>query len=228
MKGFIKTTKDYYRYSKLINIKYIQNIEVDSTACIDAMMEGGGIYVLFEPKNDFERSDEFLNRMIDRIFLVLSDCEYDNVFIDIEVIKNDITKELKEEREMTIEKYLQDKNENIKDSNCEKSFIEPRVEAKKFLEAHFEAYQKYDEIVLNDIGMILTECFNFEANSDNGMITFNMNGAQAGSEPCNYNVYLSRGYICLEEEDNTCRENIWNVDSIKQFIDLIKDIKEDV
>lgn len=114
---------------------------------------------------------------------------------------------------------LEMNNENI---------IEPRVEAKKFLEAHFGAYQKYDEIVLNDIGMILTECFNFEANSDNGMITFKMNGAKAGSVPCNYNVYLSRGYICLEEEDNTCIENIWNADSIEQFIDLIKDLNEDV
>lgn len=108
-------------------------------------------------------------------------------------------------------------NENIKDSNCEKSFIEPRVEAKKFLEAHFEAYQKYDEIVLNDIGMILTECFNFEANSDNGMINFKMND-------CNYNVYLSRGYICLEEEDNSSVENVWNAESVEEFIDLIKDL----
>lgn len=111
-------------------------------------------------------------------------------------------------------------NEKIKDSNCKKSFIEPRVEAKKFLEAHFEAYQKYDEIVLNDIGMILTECFNFEANSDSGMINFKMND-------CNYNVYLSRGYICLEEEDNTCADNIWHADGIEMFIDLIKDLRED-
>ena len=119
---------------------------------------------------------------------------------------------------------LEMNNENIKDSKSEKSFIEPRVEAKKFLQAHFEAYQKYDEIVLNDIGMILTECFNFEANSDNGMINFKMNGAKAGSEPCNYNVYLSRGYICLEEEDNTCAENIWHADGIEMLIDLIKDL----
>lgn len=115
-------------------------------------------------------------------------------------------------------------NENIKDSNCEKSFIEPRAETKNFLEAHFEAYQKYDEIVLNDIGMILTECFNFEANSDTGMINFKMNGAKAGSEPCNYNVYLSRGYICLEEEDNSSVENVWNAESVEEFIDLIKDL----
>ena len=118
-------------------------------------------------------------------------------------------------------------NENIKDSKSKKFFIEPRVEAKKFLEAHFEAYQKYDEIVLNDIGMILTECFNFEANSVSGMINFKMNGAKAGSEPCNYNVYLSRGYICLEEEDNTCADNIWHADGIEMLIDLIKDVRED-
>lgn len=108
-------------------------------------------------------------------------------------------------------------NENIKDSKSEKSFIEPRAETKNFLEAHFEAYQKYDEIVLNDIGMILTECFNFEANSDTGMINFKMND-------CNYNVYLSRGYICLEEEDNSSVENVWNAESVEEFIDLIKDL----
>lgn len=96
MRGFIRTEKNYYKYSKLINIKYIQKIEVSVTGEIETIMEGGGGYVLFKAQNDFEQSEEFLNRMIDRIFFVLSDCEYDNVFIDIEVIKNDIIKELKE------------------------------------------------------------------------------------------------------------------------------------
>ena len=68
--------------------------------------------------------------------------------------------------------------------------------------------------------MILTECFNFEANSDTGMINFKMND-------CNYNVYLSRGFICLEEEDNSSVENVWNAESVEEFIDLIKDLKED-
>ena len=98
MKGFIKI-KNKAGNSKLINIKYIQNIEVNFKREIETTMEGGGNYVLFAPKNDFEISEEFLNRMIDRIFYLLSDCEYDNVFIDIEVIKDDITKELKEETE---------------------------------------------------------------------------------------------------------------------------------
>lgn len=97
MQGFIKT-KDEKRNGRLINIKYIQKIE------FNAFMQDIEVYmkdfncILFEPQNSFEQSEEFLNRMIDRIFLVLSDCEYDNVFIDIEVIKNDITKELKAER----------------------------------------------------------------------------------------------------------------------------------
>ena len=96
MQGFIKTEKNYYKHTKLINIKYMQNIGINLMGKIETTMEGGGCYILFEPQNNFERSQEFLNRMIDRIFFVLSDCEYDNVFIDIEVIKNDITKELKE------------------------------------------------------------------------------------------------------------------------------------
>lgn len=95
MQGFIKT-KDKKGNIKLINIGYIEEI-TNSEHSLSINTEIGWS-VLFEPQNDFERSEEFLNRMIDRIFFVLSDCEYDNVFIDIEVIKNDITKELKAER----------------------------------------------------------------------------------------------------------------------------------
>lgn len=93
MQGFIKT-KDKEGNSCLINISYIENIRHDEDFL--SVYTKTGWSILFESKNDFERSQEFLNRMIDRIFFVLSDCEYDNVFIDIEVIKDDITKELKE------------------------------------------------------------------------------------------------------------------------------------
>lgn len=96
MKGFIKT-KDSKDNIRLINIKFIEEIKNDGNFL--SLYTRTGFSILFESKNAFERSQEFLNRMTDRIFLVLSDCEYDNVFIDIEVIKNDITKELKEERE---------------------------------------------------------------------------------------------------------------------------------
>ena len=95
MKGFIKT-KDEKGNSCLINISYIENIKHDADFL--SVYTRTGWSALFISKNAFERSREFLNRMIDRIFYLLSDCEYDNVFIDIEVIKNDITKELKAER----------------------------------------------------------------------------------------------------------------------------------
>lgn len=94
MQGFIRT--DLVRTS-LVNIRNIQCIE-HYRGCIHAVMDDGADYTIFAAANDFQISEEFLNRMIDRIFFVLSDCEYDNVFIDIEVIKNDITKELKAER----------------------------------------------------------------------------------------------------------------------------------
>lgn len=95
MQGFIRTN---LLKKSLVNISTIECIEHYGDG-IHTVMDDGTDYIIFIANNDFEQSEEFLNRMIDRIFLVLSDCEYDNVFIDIEVIKNDITKELKEERE---------------------------------------------------------------------------------------------------------------------------------
>lgn len=44
---------------------------------------------------------------------------------------------------------------------------------------------------------------------------------------CDYNVYLSRGYIVLEEADNSTIDNVWTVEDINEFIDLIKDLRED-
>lgn len=98
--------------------------------------------------------------------------------------------------------------------------VEIKPESKEFLKAHFEAYQKYDEVVLNDIGLILTQYFDFKTESDNGLLHFEMNG-------CGYDCYLSRGYIILEENGNRHAEDVWNADSIEEFIDLIKDLKED-
>lgn len=89
-----------------------------------------------------------------------------------------------------------------------------------FLQSHLEAYRKYNEVVLNDISDILKECFNFHVEIDNGKIDFQMGG-------CDYNVYLSRGYIVLEEADNSSIENVWTVEDINEFIDLIKDLRED-
>lgn len=118
-------------------------------------------------------------------------------------------------------KLNKDYIDELKNNETEKStFNEMKDEAKEFLHAHFEAYQKYDEIVLNDLGMILTECFNFETKSDNGLLHFEMGG-------CGYDCYLSRGYIILEENGNRHVEDVWNADSIEEFIDLINDLKGD-
>lgn len=89
-----------------------------------------------------------------------------------------------------------------------------------FLQSHLEAYRKYNEVVLNDISDILKECFNFHVEIDNGKIDFQMG-------ECDYNVYLSRGYIVLEEADNSTIENTWTVEDVSEFIDLIKDLRED-
>ncbi len=40
MQGLIKTEKNYYKYSKLINIKYIQKIGVSVMGEIETTMEG--------------------------------------------------------------------------------------------------------------------------------------------------------------------------------------------
>ena len=96
------------------------------------------------------------------------------------------------------------------------------TENKEVIKANniFMIYKNYHNDALNQIEAILKSVFGFEITHDNGQLNFEMNN-------CNYNVYLSRGYICLEEEDNASVENVWNADSIEQFIDLIKDLRED-
>lgn len=84
----------------------------------------------------------------------------------------------------------------------------------------FEKYKTYSDYTLKNIKKILEQAFNFHVEIDNGMIDFQMGG-------CDYNVYLSRGYIVLEEADNSTIENTWTVEDINEFVDLIKDLKED-
>ena len=84
----------------------------------------------------------------------------------------------------------------------------------------FMIYNNYHNEALNQIETTLKSVFGFEIESDNGKLDFQMGD-------CIYNVYLSRGFICLEEEDNSSIENIWNVDSVEEFIELIKDLMED-
>lgn len=182
--------------NSLISIEDIQCITKHYEGCIQVSKNYNIYDTIFEPSNDFERSEEFLNRMIDRIYFVLSACKYNNVFIDIEVIKNDITKELKEE---TIEKYLQDKSD---------------------IQVFFKSYRKCQELLLNRIAIMLCKCFDFEGNSDYGILHLKRGGHK-------YDIYLDRGYFCLEKDGNVCIDTIKKVDNIKQFISLIKDLIED-
>lgn len=84
----------------------------------------------------------------------------------------------------------------------------------------FEKYKQYSDFTLKNIKKILEKFFNFHVEIDNGKIDFQMGG-------CDYNVYLSRGYIVLEEADNSTIDNVWTTESIEEFIDLIKDLRED-
>lgn len=83
-----------------------------------------------------------------------------------------------------------------------------------------KAYQKSASELLSEIKKYLTLYLNFEVSQNNNLLNFEMSG-------CGYNIYLSRGYICLEEEDNSTIENIYNVESVSELVDLIKDLKED-
>lgn len=90
MQGFIKAS---ILNKSLINIENIQCIE-HYDDCIHVSLNNGTNYTIFIANNDLEHHHIFLDRMIDRIFLVLSGCKYGNVFIDIEAIKNDVIREL--------------------------------------------------------------------------------------------------------------------------------------
>lgn len=118
--------------------------------------------------------------------------------------------------------HITEEIEKIRNERKKQAFYKPIKDEKTldFLQSHLEAYRKYNEVVLNDISDILKECFNFHVEIDNGKIDFQMGG-------CDYNVYLSRGYIVLEEADNSTIDNVWTTESVEEFIDLIKDLRED-
>lgn len=115
-------------------------------------------------------------------------------------------------------------NENIKDSNCEyecnnKSSEEDIKTAIIRAENIFIFYKNYHGDAIKQIKNTLKSVFGFEITNNDNLLNFEMGG-------CGYNLYLSRGYICLEE-DNTCADNIWHADGIEMLIDLIKDLQED-
>ena len=101
MIGFIKTT---LLNTSLISIKHIQCIE-HYDGCIHVSMNNGTDYTVFDANKDTDytlnkdiaESKKFLDRMIDRIFYILSYSQHDNVCIDIEIVKRDVIEELLKE-----------------------------------------------------------------------------------------------------------------------------------
>lgn len=84
----------------------------------------------------------------------------------------------------------------------------------------FKKHIKSHSYALYSLCVVIRKVFNFETVINNGKIDFEMGG-------CTYNAYLSRGYIVLEEADNSSIENVWTTESVEEFIDLVKDLKED-
>lgn len=123
-------------------------------------------------------------------------------------------------------------NENIKDSNCEyecnKSYdckncqSEEDIKKTAIIRAEniFMIYNNYHGEAINQIEESLTSIFGFEITNNNNLLNFEMGG-------CGYNIYLSRGYIVFEAEDNSTIDNIYTLDNVAELIDLIKDLRED-
>ncbi len=111
--------------------------------------------------------------------------------------------------------YLSDAVVNLLQSTIENKNIDI-IRAENI----FMIYNNYHGEAINQIEESLKSVFGFEITNNDNLLNFEMGG-------CGYNLYLSRGYICLEEEDNTCADNIWHADGIKMLVDLIKDIQED-
>ena len=91
---------------------------------------------------------------------------------------------------------------------------------KDLINSHIRVYQNYSNKVLNYITDAIKDIFNMHVEINNNVANFEMCG-------CGYNIYLSRSYIILEEEENTTIENIYTVDNIEELIDLIKDLRDD-
>lgn len=124
-------------------------------------------------------------------------------------------------------------NENIKDSNCEyecdKSYDCKNCQAEEDIKKTaiiragniFMIYNNYHGEAINQIEESLKSVFGFEITNNDNLLNFEMGG-------CGYNLYLSRGYIVFEAEDNSTIDNVYTLDNVAELIDLIKDINEDV
>lgn len=128
---------------------------------------------------------------------------------------------------------LEMNNENIKDSNCEyecnnKSYdckncqSEEDIKKTAIIRAEniFMIYNNYHGEAINQIEESLKSVFGFEITNNDNLLSFEMGG-------CGYNLYLSRGYIVFEAEDNSTIDNVYTLDNVAELIDLIKDLRED-
>ncbi len=124
-------------------------------------------------------------------------------------------------------------NENIKDSNCEyecnNKSSEEDITKKAIIRAEniFMIYNNYHGEAINQIEESLKSIFGFEIKNYDNLLKFEIGCAKAGSVPCGYNLYLSRGYIVFETEDNSTIDNVYTLDNVAELIDLIKELRED-
>lgn len=119
-----------------------------------------------------------------------------------------------------------DLKKNIKDSNCEYDCkncqSEEDIKKTAIIRAEniFMIYNNYHGEAINQIGESLKSVFGFEITNNDNLLSFEMGG-------CGYNLYLSRGYIVFEAEDNSTIDNVYTLDNVAELIDLIKDLSED-
>ena len=158
--------------------------------------------ILEYTKPEKNEAEKILNLLLERGILLKSNRKtFDGAIIDIYCLSYAYINNIE-----NMIKYEVDKPKDFKIGND--------------IISDFEKYKTYSDYTLKNIKKILEQAFNFHVEIDNGMIDFQMGG-------CDYNVYLSRGYIVLEEADNSTIENAWTVEDINEFVDLIKDLKED-
>lgn len=95
-----------------------------------------------------------------------------------------------------------------------------KIKEEYFTEAYIELYKEYSDKTLKDIEKNLKSVFGFEITNNDNLLNFEMGG-------CGYNLYLSRGYIVFEAEDNSTIDNVYTLDNVAELIDLIKELGED-
>ena len=108
--------------------------------------------------------------------------------------------------------YLSDAVVNLLQSTIENKNIDI-IRAENI----FMIYNNYHGEAINQIEESLKSIFGFEITNNDNLLNFEMGG-------CGYNLYLSRGYIVFEAEDNSTIDNVYTLDNVAELIDLIKDL----